>query len=182
MKRETQLTKNDEAIVYSFVDTGKFGDCIQDKYILKLEEFLSENYIAGGMSMSYITRQPKDYAFVEHYRTICDALHPEKNVYAYFDYPLPISALYVGTFDKKMKAFLIHAAGQIKANYKITPIDITPITIKIDMTSFLKENFLREDAAQSLEYMHELDSIKHPTQLFDVMDTSQRPNVIYSSR
>jgi hypothetical protein len=182
MKRETELTINDKAIVYGFVDTGKFGDCIQDKYLIQLEEFLSDNYINGGMSMSYITRKPKDYVFVEHYRTICDALHSEKNVYAYFDYPVSLSALYVATFDKNMKAPLIHAVEQMKANYKMTSVGITPITIKIDMVSFLKGEFLRKDVGQSLKYLHELDSIKYSTQLFDVIDTSQQPKIIYASR
>jgi len=190
MKRETtDLTINDKAIIYGFVDTGKFGDCIQDKYLIELFNLLSGRDLPKNTSEKFISGMifpellhDNSYKFVENYRQIADAFSKEKIVYAYFDYPIQKSALYVGTFDNSIRYSLLKAVSFIAANYKTTQVDITPLTIKIHMDSYAASTYSSMKSISSLEYITDMDEIKYPEQLFDVIDKSQRSNIIYSSR
>ena len=72
-----------------------------------------------------------------------------------------------------MKAPILRALEVMKANYKTTPVGVTPMTVIVDMNSFSTGTFHRKYIMQSLEYelKHE-DGILTPDQLFDVKDTS----------
>jgi len=191
MKRQTTLESHDAEVIYNFIDTGEFGDCIQDQFLHKLKNFLSTDYNISGMSYPSILFDLKEYVFAENYRTIEDVLNQNRNmctdlnhpkvIFAYFDHPIPKSPLYLAIVDKDMKKVLLHAMNMMSVDYKTTPIDTIPMTIKIDMTLFRDGKAHKTFVVSSLEYVVDTDEIRFPQQLFDVDDILERPENIFDS-
>jgi hypothetical protein len=196
MRGETILNKADLETVTYFVNHRKFGDALQDLYLLDFYTYLSDQYNSRGMKKPAIVCDPYDFTFTDHIkapyqeraytpgcnmRTIIDLFNPKNDpndlsvsldVHVFFDYPnIPSSALYFGTFNKDMRSVIMGALEKMRANYKTTPFGLTPFTAKVDMTSFGNGEFSRTHQIQSLEYINVLNSIVQPEQLFDVVNT-----------
>lgn len=206
MKHETRLTPKEEGIVSRLVDTGRFGDCSQDVYLIHLLKHIRRDKNRKyGMMMPHLVlgneekfRQDKtliSYSINGNYRTLFDMsvfpgdrLSDERVIFAYFDYPVAASALYLGTFNNSLILQLLDSVGRIGANAYSTSTFKTPMTVKVDMNSF--ENILRSQdgstyrdtpseavlvvKANSIKYL--TDRILGPEELFDVIDIGKGSN------
>jgi hypothetical protein len=203
MKRETRLTKSDEEEIFNIVDKGNFGDCYQDAYLTLLCTLLDEKRTYSGMKMPYIVCDQEKYRFVDNRRSIVDIgsfvendlresgdmipyLREAKEIFAYFDHPIALSALYLGTFNKHLIYPMLTVVSIIGAKCNTTPLATTPITLKIDMNSFInnldvkkiKDRYVKKNLtpsslksdiihASTLKYLS--DKILGPEELFDVV-------------
>ncbi len=196
MRGETIINKKDLETVDFFVKNCKFGAAIQDLYLLDFYTYLSDEHLPKRMIMPAIICDPYEFTFDDriklpyenraytpgnNMRTIIDLFNPKNNpidsavsldVHVFFDYPdIQSSALYFGTFNPDMRQAIVYGLEKMKANYKTTPRGIIPFTAKVDMVSFASGNSSKTHMVQALEYMHNLNSITMPEQLFDVVDS-----------
>jgi hypothetical protein len=192
MKRETKLTKSEEEMAYDLVDKSVYGACYHDKYLNLMRVLLLKEYCgASGMTNPQIVCETSSYNFLGNNRNIVDieggletSILDAKEVFAYFDHPVPASALYLGTFNKRLIYPLVNSISKVGAQCYSTPLVGAPMTFKIDMHEFKEiwdkkkeEILLRHTNPSSLKkdvilpsklkYLNE--KILGPEELFDVI-------------
>jgi hypothetical protein len=135
MKRETILDAEMKKFVHTAIEQYKAGDSVHDVF---LEELCNE--MRGG---SYGIKIPgviypsdKKYNFVENYRVIVDADCEDNAVFVYFDHPISESPVYLGTFTEDIKRQLWTTIPKLTQDFRTTPFDQSPFTVKIDMKSY----------------------------------------------
>ncbi|MGV8141582.1 MAG: hypothetical protein ACP5NW_04035 [Candidatus Woesearchaeota archaeon] len=168
MKRETMLDKDREDFLYKAIERFDVGNCIHDKFLgILCRKMSCCSY--GIMSPKLIYPLDK-YNFVENYRQIIDKDNIDKIVYAYFDHPLMESKLYLSTFDDGVKRQLLGAIREISYDFRSTPYNQLPITIKISMSPFCDVSDLKimDWDKQTLRYFDQ--PVISPEKIFDVVD------------
>jgi hypothetical protein len=189
------LSESDTKIILDLVKNGKFGDCYQDKYLIRLCKLIRcEEGSRHGMIMPHIFSYSEQYKSRENYGSIIDISRPPIkygqvpiDIFTYYDRPLSSSDLYIGTFSRQLLYPLLDAVNAIGARYnRISLLDV-PMTVKVDMNSFIeilshdksadrssfKSLSTRKDIGEhTLKYMH--DKLLGPEDLFKVREKLYR--------
>lgn len=178
MRGGTIVDKETEQFIYEMIGNTKIGTSIQDKFLrLLIDKLLYRKSDSESWQKLELVFESDIYGFKNNFRTLVNSSFPSANVYAYFDYPIMDSDLYLGTFDSSVANQIIynlsHGSGgyNLTSNYRTTLLDESPITIRVGMEMFasLDELFDKTFRRDTLRYINE-GSIVNPKQLFDVVD------------
>ncbi|HYD03061.1 MAG TPA: hypothetical protein VEC16_02070 [Alphaproteobacteria bacterium] len=201
MKGETLLTRNNLIDIKDFIADNEPGTCIQDQvldeFCWALERVYEKNfrnYGNIGISAPTLNYTSPYYGLLDNFRTIYD-LDQKEGIfaYAYFDYPISHSPLYISIVDAENfnPHQLYNALGEVIETYggayKTTKQNYYPFTIKLSLNNQVKKQ--KSIRVDTLAYAYKLAGYRpsfldnyrdflmglyeSPHELFDVVDTQE---------
>ncbi|MFP4568185.1 MAG: hypothetical protein ACLFN8_04535 [Candidatus Woesearchaeota archaeon] len=175
---QTPLNEKEKQTLTKIIDKFKIGESAQDQMLNKIIKKLNEQYRDHKELEFEIKYTQQKYTSLENYRIIINKTNNDALAFAYFDYPLKKSELYIATNIIKLKKPLIIAAEHAAyfTHYRLTNInDDEGFTIKIPsdiLTTNTEEQKKPLHLKQTLEYFQK---IKEPKDLFEVIDNEEIP-------